>query len=31
MVAIGVLVATGLWARLLAPLLPVINRYQPPI
>jgi cytochrome c-type biogenesis protein len=31
MVAIGVLIATGLWARLLAPLLPVINRYQPPI
>lgn len=31
MLAIGVLVATGLWARLLAPILPVINGFQPPI
>jgi cytochrome c-type biogenesis protein len=31
MLAIGVLIATGLWARLIAPLLPIINGYQPPI
>jgi cytochrome c-type biogenesis protein len=31
MLAIGVLIATGLWGRLLAPLLPIINGYQPPI
>jgi cytochrome c-type biogenesis protein len=31
MVVIGVLVMTGLWIRLLAPLLRVINRFQPPV
>jgi cytochrome c-type biogenesis protein len=31
MVAIGVLIATNLWVRLLAPVLRVVNRYQPPI
>lgn len=31
MVAIGVLVMTGLWVRVLAPLLRVINRFQPPL
>ena len=31
MLAIGILIATGLWARLIAPLLPIINGYQPPI
>jgi cytochrome c-type biogenesis protein len=31
MVAIGVLVATNLWTRLLGPILRVINRFTPPI
>ncbi len=31
MLAIGVLIASGLWARLIAPLLPIINGFQPPI
>ncbi|MBI4261228.1 MAG: sulfite exporter TauE/SafE family protein [Actinobacteria bacterium] len=31
MVALGVLIVSGLWTRLLAPLLRVINRFSPPI
>jgi cytochrome c-type biogenesis protein len=31
MVAVGVLVMTGLWVRLLAPLLRVVNRFTPPV
>jgi cytochrome c-type biogenesis protein len=31
MVTIGVLVATGLWTRLLAPLTRLINRFTPPL
>jgi cytochrome c-type biogenesis protein len=31
MVTVGVMVMTGLWVRLLAPLLRVINRFSPPI
>ncbi len=31
MVAIGILLITGLWIRLLAPLLRIVNRFAPPI
>ena len=31
MLAIGVLIATGLWARILAPILPAIQGFNPPI
>jgi hypothetical protein len=31
MVAIGVLVATNLWTRLLGPLLRAISRFTPPL
>lgn len=31
MVTIGVLVATGLWTELIAPLLPIVGRFTPPI
>jgi cytochrome c-type biogenesis protein len=31
MLTIGVLIATNVWVRLLAPVLRVVNRYQPPI
>ena len=31
MVAIGVLLVTGVWVRLLSPLLRIVNRFTPPI
>jgi len=31
MVTIGVLLITGVWVRLLAPLLRLVNRFTPPI
>jgi cytochrome c-type biogenesis protein len=31
MIAIGVLIASGLWVRILAPLLQIVNRFQPAI
>ncbi len=31
MVTIGVLLVSGIWVRLIAPLLRIVNRFQPPI
>ena len=31
MMVIGVLLVTGLWVRVLAPVLHLVNRYVPPI